>query len=92
MASIDWGMIGLGALVGVGCRKQLKAAGRIAASTAASLAATAATAAQQVADETKSQKAPEEVAAEQKLKEIDEKMRQMMQDLYGQAGQGQNGH
>ncbi len=92
MASIDWGMIGLGALVGVGCRKQLKAAGRIAASTVASLATTAAATAQQVASEaSKSQKSAEETAAEQKLKEIDEKMRQMMQDLYGQNGNGQNG-
>lgn len=30
MASIDWGMIGLGALIGVGCREQLKTAGRVA--------------------------------------------------------------
>ena len=52
MASIDWGMIGLGALIGVGCREQLKAAGRVAATTAANLASVAATAAAQVAAET----------------------------------------
>ena len=52
MASIDWSMVGLGALIGVGCRKQLKSAGRIAANTAASLAGVAAQAAAQVARET----------------------------------------
>ena len=89
MASIDWGMIGLGALVGVGCRKQLKAASRIAATTAASLAGAAAQAVAEVAKETqKTEKSAEEQAAEQKLKEIDEKMHHLMQDLYGQAGQG----
>ena len=40
--SIDWGTLAVGALVGVGCRKQLKAAAKIAATTAASLATTAA--------------------------------------------------
>ena len=52
MASIDWGMVGLGALIGVGCRKQLKAASRIAASTAANLANAAAVAVAEVAAET----------------------------------------
>ncbi len=89
MASIDWGTLALGALVGIGCRKQLKTCGRVAASTAASLAGVAAQAAQQVAKET--EKSPEQKAADDKLKEIDEKMRQMMQDLYGQNGNGQNG-
>lgn len=52
MASIDWSMVGLGALVGIGCRKQLKTAGRVAAVTASNLATVAATAASQVAAET----------------------------------------
>ena len=51
-SSIDWSTLAVGALIGVGCRKQLKAASRIAASTAANLAATAATAVAQVAEET----------------------------------------
>ena len=42
--SIDWGTLALGALVGIGCRKQLKGAAKIAASTAASLADAAAVA------------------------------------------------
>ena len=57
--SIDFTTLALGALVGVGCRKQLKAAGRIAASTAASLAGAAAIAAQQVAAEASETKSPE---------------------------------
>ena len=64
MASIDWGMLGLGALVGIGCRKQLKSAGRVVAQTAASLAGVAASTAAQIAEETqKSVKSPEEQAA-----------------------------
>ena len=54
-SSIDMGTLCLGALVGIGCREQLKAAGRVVASTAASLAVVAAQAAEQVAYETKSQ-------------------------------------
>lgn len=50
--SIDFGTLCVGALIGMGCRKQLKAAGRIAANTAASLAGAAATAAAEVAKET----------------------------------------
>ena len=52
MASIDWGTMALGALVGIGCRKQLKACGRVVAQTAASLAGVAAQTAAQVAQET----------------------------------------
>ena len=66
MASIDWSMVGLGALIGVGCRKQLKSAGRIAAQTAASLAGVAAAAAESVAKETAEKQASE--AAEQEPK------------------------
>ena len=51
MANIDWGTMALGALVGIGCRKQLKAAGRVAAQTAVSLAGVASSVAQQVAAE-----------------------------------------
>ena len=61
--SIDFGTLAIGALIGIGCKKQLRAAGRIAASTAASLAGVAAQAAAQVAQET--QKSPEEQAAQQ---------------------------
>ena len=66
MANLDWGTLALGALVGVGCRKQLATCGRVAAQTAASLAGVAAQAASQVAEETqKTEESPEEVAAEQ---------------------------
>ena len=40
--SIDFGTLAIGALVGIGCRKQIKAAGRVAANLASSLATTAA--------------------------------------------------
>lgn len=72
MASIDWSMVGLGALIGVGCRKQLKAAGRVAATTAAQLAGVAASAAAQVAMETS--KSPEEKAAESSLQGVDQQI------------------
>ena len=59
MNSIDMGTLCLGTLIGIGCRKQLKAAARVAANCASSLATTAAitvnAAAAEVADETKSQ-------------------------------------
>ena len=79
--SIDLGTLALGALVGVGCRKQLKAAGRVAAATVANLAGVAATTAQQIAKET--EKSPEEEAAKQCLQGVD-------QQLAGN-GSGQNG-
>ena len=62
-STIDFGTLSIGALIGIGCRKQLRAAGRIAAYTAASLAGVAAATAQQVAEETKSTQSPEEAAA-----------------------------
>ena len=40
--SIDMATLAVGALVGMGCRKQLKAAARVAANCASSLATTAA--------------------------------------------------
>ena len=80
MASIDWGTLGIGALIGIGCKKQLRACGRIAANTAASLAGVAATAAQQVAKETS--KSDEEKAAEGFLNRIDQQI--------GQATNGKN--
>ena len=49
--SIDWGTLALGALVGVGCRKQIKSASRIAAATAASLAGAAAAAVNSAAEQ-----------------------------------------
>lgn len=79
MASIDWGMVGLGALIGVGCRKQLKAASRIAATTAASLAGAAAQAVSEVAKETQgTQKSPEEIAASKKLEELNRKIDELL--------------
>ena len=94
MASIDWGMIGLGALIGVGCREQLKAAGRVAAVTAANLASVAATAAQQVAQETKeTEKSPEAAAADEVLQRIDQHIAEQFAGIgNGQAGQGKKGH
>ena len=57
--TIDYGTLCLGALIGVGCRKQLKVAAKVAATTAANLAgATAAAvseAANQIAEQTKGQ-------------------------------------
>lgn len=41
-SSIDFGTLAVGALVGMGCRKQIKAASRVAANLASSLATTAA--------------------------------------------------
>ncbi len=82
MASIDWTVLGLGALVGIGCRKQLKTCGRVAATTAASLAGVAAEAAQQVAKETSEKKAPEQKAAEDKIEEINRKIDQLWNELH----------
>ena len=42
--SIDFATLTIGALIGVGCRKQLKSAAKVAATTAASLAASVAVA------------------------------------------------
>ena len=50
-SSIDYGTLAVGALIGVGCRKQLKAAARVAATTAASLASSAAVAVNSAAAE-----------------------------------------
>ena len=90
MASIDWTVLGLGALVGIGCREQLKACGRVAATTAASLAATAAQAAAQVAAETQSSEA---AAAERKVQEINQKIDQQLagSPLGGQNPNNPNG-
>ena len=50
-STIDFGTLSIGALIGVGCRKQLKAAGRIAASAVASLAGAAAVVAAKASDD-----------------------------------------
>ena len=71
MSSIDWGTMALGAIVGIGCRKQLTAAGRVAAEAAASLAGVAAEAAQQVAEA--GSKSAEEVA-EERMRRIDQQI------------------
>ena len=47
--TIDYGTLAIGALIGVGCKKQLKSAAKIAATTAASLASSAAVAVNSVA-------------------------------------------
>ena len=77
MASIDWSMVGLGALIGVGCRKQLKAASRIAATTAASLAGAAAQAVASVAEETQKASSEEKAAAEF-VQRVDQKINQQL--------------
>ena len=82
MASIDWGMVGLGAVIGLGCRKQLKAAGRVAAQTAASLAGVAAQTAASVAKETAEKQAPEAAAAESKIEEINKKIDSLWNELH----------
>ena len=43
-STIDYGTLAVGTLIGIGCRKQLKAAAKVAATTAASLASSAAVA------------------------------------------------
>ena len=48
-SSIDYGTLAIGALIGVGCKKQIKSAAKIAATTAASLASSAAIAVNSVA-------------------------------------------
>ena len=78
--SIDWTVLGLGAVIGIGCRKQLCAAGKVAASTAASLAGVAAKAAAQIAEET--EKSPEQKAADDKVEEINRKIDQLWNELH----------
>ena len=92
--SIDWGTLALGALVGVGCRKQLKAASRIAASTAASLASATATAVSEIAKETQRTQPSEEELAAQWLQRIDQKLAgtQGQVGQNGQAGNNGNGN
>ena len=85
--SIDFTTLALGALVGLGCKEQLKACGRVAAVTAANLASVAATAAAQVAAETAETKSPEAAAAEATLQRID----QQINGQSGQANQNPNG-
>ena len=48
--SIDWSAIALGAVVGIGCRKQIKSAAKIAVGTAATLACACADAAADAAN------------------------------------------
>ena len=86
--SIDFTTLAVGAFIGMGCKKQLKAASRVVASTAASLAGVAASAATQVAEE--ASKSPEEKAAGTWLNRMDQQIAQSVGQ--GQAGQnGQNG-
>ena len=50
MSSIDWGTLAIGTVIGVGCRKELQAAAKIAVGTAATLACAAADAAADAAN------------------------------------------
>ena len=77
--SIDWGTLTLGALIGVGCRKQIKSAGRIAANTVSVLAGAASAAADQIAQ------SPEEKAADTWLNRMDQQIQQ------GQSNGNSNG-
>ena len=79
-SSIDWGTLALGALVGVGCRKQIKACGRVAATTVANLAGVAASTAAQVAETTqKTEKSsPEAEAAEAWTQQVYQKIDQQI--------------
>ena len=89
MANIDWGTLAIGALIGVGCRKQLRAAAKVAATTAASLAGVAAQTAQQVAEETqKSSRSTEEAAAQQWLDHVDQQIAGQNGQANGQGKQG----
>ena len=83
--SIDFTTLSLGAIIGIGCREQLKAAGRVAASAAASLADVAAKAAADVAAETQETKSPEQAAAQEWLKKLDQQIDQKLAGLNGQG-------
>ena len=48
--SIDWGTLALGAVIGVGCQKELRSAAKIASATVATLACAAADAAADAAN------------------------------------------
>lgn len=48
---IDWSTLAIGALIGVGCKEQLKSAARVGANLASSLATTAAVAVNSAAAE-----------------------------------------
>lgn len=89
MANIDWGCVTLGALIGVGCRKQLKAASRIATNTAASLASAAASAVAEVAKETqKTEKSPEIEASEALFRRIDQHIAEQFDEYTAPKGNG----
>ena len=49
--SIDYGTLAVGALIGIGCRKQIKAAAKVTASLAAALAGATAGAVEKAAEE-----------------------------------------
>ena len=71
-SSIDFTTLALGTLIGVGCKRQLKSAGRIAAATVANLAGVAASTAASVAKETS--QSPEEEAAKKFLQGVDQQI------------------
>ena len=57
--TIDYGTLAIGALIGIGCRKQLKSAAKVAATTAASLASSAAVAVNSAAAQMYDQSQPQ---------------------------------
>ena len=86
-SSIDFTTLAVGALIGMGCRKQLKSCGRIAANTAAALAGAAATAATQVAEETSKSQSPEQQAAAAWTQRMDQQIAQQ----WAPVSNGKNG-
>ena len=87
-SSIDYGTLALGALVGVGCRKQLKSAAKIAVNFAANLAGAAATAVSEAAEATQAKQSPEERAAAAWTQHMDQQMSQQMAQPVGNGKQG----
>ena len=67
-SSIDFGTLAVGALIGIGCKEQLKSAARVGANLASSLATTAAAAvnaaAAEVEEQTKSSEAGQQPAGQ----------------------------
>ena len=58
--SIDFGTLAIGTLIGIGCKKQLRAAAKVGANLASSLATTAAVAVNAAAAEIDGQAKPEQ--------------------------------
>ena len=76
--TIDYGTLAIGALIGVGCRNELKSAAKVAATTAASLVSSAAIAANSIAAQMYDGQKPDQNG--------------QAADQNGQAGQAGNGN